>query len=543
MTPIATERQLGVDDRTVIARQKSFGQLLRAEWTKFRSVRGWVIGMFVAVVLSVLVGVFAAGNASIGCSNGPAQPQLSGKACLPYIPIGPGGEAVSDSFYFVRQPMTGNGSITVRLTSLTGKYSDGNGHVQVGHAQADMRAGLVPWAKAGIIIKASTRQGSAYAAILVTGSHGVRMQYDYTHDIAGLPGAVSAASPRWVRLVRSGSTISGYDSADGRHWSLVGVARLAGLGSTVQAGLFATSPQYVKVMPFFGGATNQGGPSVATGVFDNVSLQGHWLAGAWTGTAIGSGARADYPDQGGGYHQAAGQFTVTGSGDIAPAVPGPGSGFASATFEDSLAGMFAGLIAVAVVAAMFFTGEYRRGLIRVTFAATPRRGRVLAAKAVVAGSVAFVAGLAAAIVCIWLGLPRQRAQGLYVLPVSGLTEARVLAGTAAMVAVTAVFAVALGAVLRRSAAAVTTVIALSVLPFLLAVSVLPPAAAAWLLRVTPAAGFAIEQSIPNYPQLDRLYSPAGGSYPLAPWAGLLVLCCWAAAALVLAMILLRRRDA
>ena len=39
------------------------------------------------------------------------------------------------------------------------------------------------------------RQGSAYAAMMVTGSHGVRMQYDYTRDDAGLAGAVSAASP------------------------------------------------------------------------------------------------------------------------------------------------------------------------------------------------------------------------------------------------------------------------------------------------------------------------------------------------------------
>ena len=31
--------------------------------------------------------------------------------------------------------------------------------------------------------------------MMATGSHGVRMQYDYTGDIAGLSGAVSAASP------------------------------------------------------------------------------------------------------------------------------------------------------------------------------------------------------------------------------------------------------------------------------------------------------------------------------------------------------------
>jgi hypothetical protein len=36
---------------------------------------------------------------------------------------------------------------------------------------------------------------------------------------------------------------------------------------------------------------------------------------------------------------------------------------------------------------------------------------------------------------------------------------------------------------------------------------------------------------------------AQGCYPLAPWAGFAVLCAWAAAALGLALILMRRRDA
>ena len=95
-------------------------------------MRGWVIGMIVAAILAVLIGVFAGSNASIGCSNGQGGPQLTGKACLPYIPIGPGGEAVSDSFYFVHQPLAGDGSITVRVTSLTGRYSAGNQHAAAG---------------------------------------------------------------------------------------------------------------------------------------------------------------------------------------------------------------------------------------------------------------------------------------------------------------------------------------------------------------------------------------------------------------------------
>src|SRR5262249_15557159 len=116
-------------------------------------------------------------------------------------------------------------------------------------------------------------------------------------------------------------------------------------------------------------------------------------------------------------------------------------------------------------------------------------------------------------------------------------------GTAAMVAVAAILAMAVGAILRRSAAAVTTVIALIVLPFLLSVTVLPDGIADWVLRLTPAAGFAIEQSIPHYSRVRPIYSPAGGSYPLPPWAGFGVLCLYAAAALALATFLLRRRDA
>ena len=63
------------------------------------------------------------------------------------------------------------------------------------------------------------------------------------------------------------------------------------------------------------------------------------------------------------------------------------------TIAQTLIGAFAGLIVIVVVGAMFMTAEYRRGLIRVTLAATPRRGRVLAAKAVVIGAVTFAAGL------------------------------------------------------------------------------------------------------------------------------------------------------
>ena len=60
------------------------------------------------------------------------------------------------------------------------------------------RPGLAAWAKAGILLTPTTKQGSPYAAVMATGSHGVRFQYDYTHDQPGLPGTVTSASPRWL---------------------------------------------------------------------------------------------------------------------------------------------------------------------------------------------------------------------------------------------------------------------------------------------------------------------------------------------------------
>jgi ABC-type transport system involved in multi-copper enzyme maturation permease subunit len=519
-----------------------FTQLMRAEWIKFRSVRGWIIGMVVALLLMLAVGLLGV-QANIACSSGPHAPVKHGAACVTPLPIGPGGEPVTDNFYFVRQPLTGSGSITARVTSLTGvQQSAASSGPNTSQTQDTLRA-VQPWSKTGIIIKQSTKQGSAYAAMMVTGGNGVRMQYDYTQDLAGLPGRVSAAHPRWLRLTRSGDTVTGYDSADGTHWTKVGSADLAGLPRGVQVGLFATSPTHVYENSSFGSGNYNSAPTTATGVFDQVGVSGQH-GGRWAGDAVG-GPEGLGPNGGNeGYQQASGKFTVTGSGDIAPVTAGPGQGAGpSGTIEQHLVGTFAGLIAVVVIATMFITTEYRRGLIRATLAASPRRGRVLAAKAVVIGLVTFVLGLIAAVIAVLIGTQLSRNQGIYVFPVSWLTEVRVLLGTAALLAVGAVLALAVGTILRRSAAAITAVIVGVVLTYILAMaSLVPLGVAEWLLRVTPAAGFAIQQSLPKWPQVSGGYG-LPQYYPLTPWAGFAVLCGYAVVAMGLAVFLLRRRDA
>jgi ABC-type transport system involved in multi-copper enzyme maturation permease subunit len=528
----------------VTGTRDGFTQLLRAEWTKFRTVRGWMITLLVTVLVMVGFGLLSAAGTSSSCAqdtSAGAGPTRSGSACMPSFPLGPGGEPVTDSFYLVHQPLTGNGGITVRVTSLTGLVQPPNG--SQGPGRGDTQPGVMPWSKAGVIIKQDLKEGSPYAAMMVTGGHGVRMQWNYTGDTAGLPGTASANSPRWLRLTRSGDVITGYDSIDGTNWTRVGTVTLSGLPSTVQVGLFGASPDYVNVVQNFGGGTSQngGGPTQVTGMFDRVTLTGSSAAGPWTGAYIGAADASGI----GSYRQAGGQFTVTGSGDIAPIAEGHGNpADAALTIHDYLLGTFAGLIALAVIAAMFMTAEYRRNLIRVTLAASPRRGRVLAAKAIVVAAVSFVAGLAGAAIAVAVGTAVTHSRGYWEFPVSGSAEVRVIVGTALLAAVTAVLALAIGTIVRRSAATVAIVIVTIVLPYFLAVaSVVPLGVADWLLRITPAAGFAAQGAYPEYGQVTAIYSAMSGYYPLGGLAGLGVLCAWTAVALAGATVLLRRRDA
>jgi len=60
------------------------------------------------------------------------------------------------------------------------------------------------------------------------------------------------------------------------------------------------------------------------------------------------------------------------------------------------------VIAVSVMGVLAFSTEYSTGLIRTTFAATPRRRAVLAAKAVVLGTVTLAAGEVVAFVSFFL---------------------------------------------------------------------------------------------------------------------------------------------
>src|ERR1039457_4722251 len=104
VAPYQPDQQTGRD---------GFAPLLRAEWTKFRTVRGWVIGTVVAVLVMFGLGLFAAGASSSSCQSTSGGPVRTGQGCVTIPRGGRGGGGGSDGFFLAPQPLAGNGSITV----------------------------------------------------------------------------------------------------------------------------------------------------------------------------------------------------------------------------------------------------------------------------------------------------------------------------------------------------------------------------------------------------------------------------------------------
>jgi hypothetical protein len=368
---------------------------------------------------------------------------------------------------------------------------------------------------------------------MMTAGHGVRLQSAFVRDVAG--SATPAGTARWLRLTREGGKVTGYESADGVTWDEVGVVELDGAAGAVPVGLFVASPEDQSVRREFGNVSVNAEPSRSTARFDHVSLTGA-ATGDWELTNVGTP-----PGGKGELVRTEDGFTLTGSGDIGPAPVDTDLAVMA------LSGSQLGLILLAALGTLFITSEYRRGMILTTFAASPRRGRVLVAKAVVLGATTFAAGLVAAVVSFAVGMPVLRDNGHRppVFPHLGLGDGpalRAVVGTAVVLSLISVLALGLGALLRRTATAVVTVVVVFVVPLIL-FSALPLGLSRWLQRLTPVAGFAIQGTVPRHEQVESPCLPDSGCYPQSPWAGLATLAGYAAVVLAVAVWRIRKRDA
>jgi regulation of enolase protein 1 (concanavalin A-like superfamily) len=142
----------------------------------------------------------------------------------------------ADAFHYAYRALSGDGTITARVASLSGTQA---------------------WTKIGVMIRTSTAPGSAHAFMLVSRDKGLAFQYrPVTSGTSLNVSGGSGTAPRWVRLSRAGNTITAFVSTDGAAWTTVGSDTFTMPGS-VLVGLAAHSHTTT---------------ALASGVFDNVSV-------------------------------------------------------------------------------------------------------------------------------------------------------------------------------------------------------------------------------------------------------------------------------
>ena len=186
-------------------------------------------------------------------------------------------------------------------------------------------------------------------------------------------------------------------------------------------------------------------------------------------------------------------------------------------------------LAVCVLGVLVITSEYGTGMIRASLLAVPHRTPMLAAKAIVFAAVVFLVGELAAFPSFFLGAAILHSRTPVTLSDPGVLRAVIGAGL--YLAVLGLFALAIGALLRHTAAGITGVIA-----FIL---VLSP-----LAQLLPGSvGEHIHAYLPSEAgQLIAFAHRVPGGL-LSPWQGFGVFCLWTAVLLTAAAYLLKRRDA
>lgn len=192
-------------------------------------------------------------------------------------------------------------------------------------------------------------------------------------------------------------------------------------------------------------------------------------------------------------------------------------------------GFFLGQLTVCVLGVMVIASEYSTGMIRASLLAVPRRLPMLAAKAVVFTVLIFVLGTAVSFASFFIGKPILAGKAPVSLGDPGVLRAVI--GGGLYLAMLGLFALALGAIIRHTAAGITGVIGF--------VLVLAPLAA----LLPGSIGKHVHAYLPSEAGHLIAQSRQANNDLLTPWQGYGVFAIWTAVLLVIAAVLLMRRDA
>jgi hypothetical protein len=199
--------------------------------------------VFDNVLLEPLVGQAAPSGAWTGADIG--SPGVAGSHSISGTTINVSGSgadvwSTGDECYDLSKSYAGDAQMTARVVSQD---------------RSDV------WAKAGVMVRASTAANAANAFICVTPRSGISFQTRLTDGgttSGNTAGTSGFTAPYWFRLTRSGNVFTCHRSTDGVSWFQLGPSEtIANAPATMFAGLMVAS-------------VNNNGNSVAN--FDNISL-------------------------------------------------------------------------------------------------------------------------------------------------------------------------------------------------------------------------------------------------------------------------------
>src|ERR1022692_3435002 len=195
----------------------------------------------------------------------------------------------------------------------------------------------------------------------------------------------------------------------------------------------------------------------------------------------------------------------------------------------SLYGILLAQLVLGVLGVLAFSGEYGTGMIRASLAVVPSRLPVLWAKLIVLAGLVLPVTLLAAVAEFFVATAIQSARGAAAISLTDPGVLRTVVGSSLYLTVAALLGLALGALLRKTAAGVVAFAAV----FFVAPIVMPylPHAVAGIAPYLPSSAG------------GALWGQPLVAHPLGPWTGFAVLCGYAVAATGVAAWRLRRRDA
>ena len=197
----------------------------------------------------------------------------------------------------------------------------------------------------------------------------------------------------------------------------------------------------------------------------------------------------------------------------------------------SLAGVLFAQLLLGMLGVLAFSGEYATGMIRATLAVVPSRLPVLWAKLIVLVGLVLPVSLLAGVAEFFVATALESSRGGSAISLTDPGVLREVAGASLYLAVIAVIGLALGALLRRTAAGLSVFAAVFfVVPIVAAY--LPHSITGLVPYLPSNAGGALWGA-------GKLF----GGHQLGPWNGFAVLCGYAVVLTTLAAWRLRRRDA